>query len=545
MAISGSQKALMQCRAGIARSGATRSGYFNPVNTVIRIWHLDAWIDVSKHVVYNGWSLSLNINDELDTATIKLLPSLPFAPLVRSRVEVALGSSGNLEFAGIIISVQRTRNPGPDPRFWYDVQCIDWLAIFDAHLVVAEYPAQSATTTILDIVARFTRGTFTTEGVAPGMPVVQSISIVNERPSTVVRRLTNIVGGGFYIDAFRRLRAWSASIPSPIQESVPVSLTDGLKTLKTFRMMDDASQQRTRLFVEGRRTTTLLGVPVKPQGELPQIPIAEANVIDALSTTGDYVRIGTQLGETMSAFNPVLDTSNNAPGTTVTAEAAAGITVIYVADTSPFPDYGWCQIAGQTVAFTKASATAINLPPQPYYGALAAPVGVGTQVMLLPWILFDPQDRFVGGPSWSPFMRVPSRLQTEGTPVVLGVRKQNQTIAEDIAAREGSDGYYEHLVQDGRYSKEGATTRANAELANFANSLVSYEWETDDLNAAPGRMQHIALVNSGGNSAITVDVRITNVDVTPLLSNHPPRRAVRATQVQPASVLDVWLDDPV
>jgi hypothetical protein len=95
-------------------------------------------------------------------------------------------------------------------------------------------------------------------------------------------------------------------------------------------------------------------------------------------------------------------------------------------------------------------------------------------------------------------------------------------------------------VQDGRFSEAGAMARAVSELADFAAPIVSYEWETEDLNAAPGRMQSIALVEG---TPVTADVRITNVEVTPIVTGHPPRRRVRATKIQTAGVVDIWVDD--
>ncbi len=543
MALSGSQKAYLQARSAIARSGATRSNYYFPVFAVITIENNGVPVDVTAHVAYNGWSISMNINDELDTATLRLLPSLPFVPKTRSQVRIGFGTAANTQFAGIVMTTQQTRRPGPDPRFWYDLTCVDWLTVFDARLVLAEYPAQSVTTTILDLVQRFTAGGFTTEGVAPGLPSVGGFEAVNERPSTVVRRLTSLVGGGFYIDAARRLRAWSTAIPSPIQESTPQPLTDTLSTLKTFRMTEDASQQRTRVIVEGMRASTYLGVLAVPWPNKQDIPVDDASFIPVQDSAVlpaqpvNYVRIGTQYARVLNAFQPQADASKNPPGSTVSFAVPLGATQIDVVDTSLFPAAGWCQVAEQILLFTKVSATRLTLVP----GALQAPIAVGTQVVVLPRFEADPQER-ANNPA-SPHIwlqRAAGAAHLDQTPVVLVSMRQDHTTAAAIATREKSDGFYEHLIQDGRFTSEGSKARAAAELANFAAPLVAYEWETEDLNAEPGRMQHIALTQG---TPVTADVRITNVEVNPITSKDLPRRTVRATIVQPASVLDVWLDD--
>jgi hypothetical protein len=544
MAIAGSDQALMQCRSAIARSGATRSGYFTTGNAVITIEIDGEPTDFSPYVVYNGWTLSLNLNDEVDTATIALLPSCPVAPPLRSQVKIGLGAINNLVFAGVVLTVQRTRKPGPDPRDWYDLTCIDWTTILDAHLIVAEYPAQSATTTILDIINRFTRGNISTAGVAPGLPTVPGMTIVNERPSTVLRRITNKIGGGFWLDANRVLRAWSSTIPSPMQESSPVPLTDHLSTLKTFRSIEDASQQRTRVWCEGRRTTSRLGVPAMAAPAVVLVPLEEAGVFppQAQITADIFERIGSVLGAAPQiVFDPAVDASKNPPGAVLKYAVALGGTVLEFDDTSMFPQAGWVAVGGQVVSYSKSGMTRLILPTPPAYGSIQAPLSAGAEVVSVPYIAHDAQDRWPTTEPSFPLEPVASRVQPQGSPVVLVVMKEDHDAAAVIAAREDSDGYYEHLVQDGRFNAEGCLGRANAELADFASPTVSYEWETEDYNAEPGRMQHIALTEG---TPVTADVRITNVEIRPIAPRHPPRRHVRATKIQTAGVVDIWVDDP-
>jgi len=545
MALTGNQPALMQARSGIMRSGASRSGYYRG-DAVFTIDVDGVPQPVTPYVVHNGWQISWNLNDEVDTATISLLPTLPFVPRTRSPIRIGFGSASNVQFAGLIMTVQRSRRPGPDARFWYELTCVDWMAVLDAHLVVADYPAQSVTTTILDLVARFTRGNISTAGVPAGLPSVPGFSVVNERPSTILRRVTNKIGGGFWIDANRVLRAWSATVPSPIHDSDPQPLTDGLATLKTFRAIEDASQQRTRMWVEGQRTATMLAVPATT--DQVSVPLREAHIFDdsRLNRT-DFARLGSMITTPAEYFNPSLDPGANPPGTLTTAAVAAGATVLPVVDMTIFAATGWVAAGGQTVFFQRDATTGGSIPQELYlpaagqYGALQAPLGAGAQVLALPFIKAVANDRLATtDPTWPVQSLVPMRAQPQGSPAVMVVKKQDDAAAATIAAREGSDGYYEHLVQDGRYSHAGATARADAELADFAQPLIAYEWDTEDLNAEPGRMQHIALT---AGTPITDDVRITNVEVTPIATNHPPRRHVRANKVRTAGVVDVWVDD--
>lgn len=541
MALSGAQKALMYARAGLARSGATRSGYFLPT-AIITIDNGGTPVDISQHVVHNGWSVSLNINDEVDTATIALLPSCPFVPQARSQIKIGAGSASNLVFGGVVLTVQRTRRPGPDPRYWYDLTCIDWTAIFDAHLVVADYPAQSATLTIRDLVQRFTRGYFTTAGVPANLPTVAGMSIINERPSTVIRRITNKLGGGFYLDANRVLRAWSSTIPSPIVEPAPVPLTDHLATLKTFRVIEDASQQRTRVWIEGRRTSTRLGVPGGISSGL-TVPVTDGGIFPLPGdiAADNFARIGSVIGAGPPAsYSPASNLALNPPGTTVITAMLPGNASVAVASTASLPATGWCDIGGQVLQFSVFDTQNIAVPASGY-GSIQAPAAVGTPVIPLPYLVHDPRDRrVIGGGAGPLFDPVASRTQPDSAPAVLVIMQEDATAATAIATREASDGFYEHLVQDGRYSPEGARARAAAELADFAQPILTYEWDTDDINADPGRMQHIALTEG---TPLTTDVRITNVTITPIATGHPPRRHVRAAKIQTAGVVDVWIDD--
>jgi hypothetical protein len=558
VALSGNQPALMQARAGVARSGATRSNYYRG-DAIITIEDGGVATDISKYIVHNGWQLSLNLNDDIDTATISLLPSLPFVPKTRSQVRIAFGAASNVEFAGLVMVVQRERRAGIDPRspfyarFWYELTCVDWTALLDAHLVVAEYPTQSATTTILDIIARFTRANISTAGVPAGLESVPGMAVVNERPSTILRRITNKIGGGFYLDANRVLRAWSATVPSPMQEAPPVPLTDHLSTLKSFRSTEDASQQRTRVWVEGQRTTALLGIPdaagmagIEGGGQIWSMPLAAGGIFPRTAygenTYGDdvWARVGALLSDNGQAQDPAIEPSDNLPGTTLTADVAAGATNIYVVSTAMFPPKGYAQAGGQVVWAEVLSPTQLVFLPAPLYGCLQAPLSAGTQVVAIPWIENGARDRTPAVGAGVAFAAADMRAQPQGAPVVLVVKHQDDAAAAETAARDGGDGYYEHIVQDGRYSIEGCRARADAELADFSRPTLTYEWDTEDLNAEPGRMQHIAFTEG---TPLTDDVRITNVTVTPIATNHPPRRHCTATRVQPAGVVDTWVDE--
>jgi hypothetical protein len=298
------------------------------------------------------------------------------------------------------------------------------------------------------------------------------------------------------------------------------------------------------VIVEGKRTATRLGVPSWPAGNVRGLPVGDASFVHltetAVAVPTRYQRIGTQYFETISATLAAADPTKNPPTTVTTFAVTMAEGRVEVADGSQFPAGSWIQLGDQIVGFSKAGANTLMVPLSGY-GALQAPAPVNTTVVLLAGIEGYGLDRY-DNPAFPYYWqtRVALRPQPFDTPVVLVAMQQDQPTAAAIGAREGSDGYYEHLVQDGRFLSAGALARAAAELTNFAAPLVAYEWETDDLNVEPGRIQQIRLTRS---PAVTADVRITNVEVTPIAKGERPRRVVRAAAVQAASVLDTWVDD--
>jgi hypothetical protein len=95
----------------------------------------------------------------------------------------------------------------------------------------------------------------------------------------------------------------------------------------------------------------------------------------------------------------------------------------------------------------------------------------------------------------------------------------------------------EGFVQDGRYAYAGAQARADSDLADFKDPLISLDWETDDLNAIPGRAQVVALASD--TIAIDRTVTILRVEITFPLRTLPPRRRCTGGYVKPSNFLDL------
>jgi hypothetical protein len=197
MPITGSQQALMQCRSGLERCGATRTGYFTP-NVVVSIGGTAR----TSFVQIESLRVTQQLNDEPDTASFTIKPNTTFVPAPGQTVIVALGHvNGYRDFAGQIVRVTHRREVGLVGTPFYDVECLDWSGLFDRRLVQTYYASQSATDIVKAIVDTYTSG-FTRNNVQDGLSTIELITCVLEQPTKALRRLANMIGGGFYIDAF-------------------------------------------------------------------------------------------------------------------------------------------------------------------------------------------------------------------------------------------------------------------------------------------------------------------------------------------------------
>src|SRR4029453_12910610 len=166
-------------------------------------------------------------------------------------------SSVDPEFAGVIVIVQHRRRPMNESP-WYDVQCIDSLHFFDARLVTWEYPSQSATPVIKDLVARFVPGCLT-NSVALNLPVIPILTVVNQRMSTILRSITATIHGGFRMPPLGDLPVWAG----PYKTRQPGAI------------------------VEGQRTDPLIGIPPGADayqvGRISTVPIGDSSIFTPIA----------------------------------------------------------------------------------------------------------------------------------------------------------------------------------------------------------------------------------------------------------------------
>lgn len=558
MAITGSQQAYLYARSGLARSGATRSNYVSAWSTVDLIvrdgnGNIVSRTDITLYIRAGSLSVTQAINDEPDTCSFQIVPTAPAAAVPKVGQEITVSwTPGLVLFRGYALVLQfdrREMNRSP----WVSVQCQDAMWRFDARFVTYRFPAQSVTTSIAFLVKWFVNdpafpspADFTTTFVQAAMPSLAAFDVINERPSTVMRTLLTAVQGAFYVDG-QAVHAWAGSLSEPAQTN-PQPLTDTLETLKAFQLTQDATQLRKRVLVEGRRTSTLVPYPTMPDDSSSHflgLPLTEATFFtpDTGPDAFYVARVGTQW---VFLRDPIVATAQgaNPPQTHVALDFVPGDTYLYLNPMPVLPPpRGWIRAAGQYTRYSGyaqdplTQTWALILPAATFpYGVFTVPIPIGETVDWVDAVMSLENH----GLSWKNPPNSPSegddaiRTHPTDTPVV--------TLAE---ADRPLDGWppLEGFVQDGRYSYPGALARANADLDAFAEPLVSAAWETDDVNAEPGRQQVIALSGGSTTHAVNATLTITRVEISFPLRTQPARRRCTGGDVKPSTFLDLVLTD--
>jgi hypothetical protein len=543
--------AYLWARSGIARSATTRSNYVSISTTIDWIVRdgtgaIISTVDISGIILHDSLRVTQAINDEPDTCSFTLKPqAAPAAiPAVGQEIRITWAPGGTPIFYGFIVTAQsdwRALNQQPP---WIAIQCQDPMWRFDARFVTYRFPTQSVTASIAFLVQWFCNAPwpgganpfdFSTAFVQPGMPTIPGFDVVNQRPSTVMRTLTASVGGGFYLEGLT-VHAWADSLTEPDQSN-PQPLTVGLKTLHTFRRTEDATQLRKRVLVEGRRTETLIALPAMATADAQflGVPIADASMFPA-GAGRHLARLGTQW---VYVEQPVTVTANGAQppqGKTDTAFAPGDALSVAAVQTVP-PPAGWIRVGNQYSRYESIVGNPLTgsfdllLPTtnRPY-GVFTEPIPVGETVEWVDCVMkLHSHGLWWGEPGASSTGDDYIRAHPVGTPLVTLAEPQGNT----------PEVWPEAFVQDGRYSYAGAQARAAADLAAFGDPLVSVEWETDDLNAVPGREQVIALSSAAVNPPVNTTVTITRVEISFPLRTLPPRRRCTGGVVKPSAFMDL------
>jgi hypothetical protein len=244
--------------SNIARSGATRSNYhstkpFITINGVPIAWGSHHTPD-DPGILAESLTIQLAVN--ATPATLSMI-ARQYVPIEGADVVLTLGSPNNLrrEFGGTILST-RHRYVGDKPvaaNMMYDVACIDWMWGLGRRKVSGEYTA----TTVAAIAASLM--TYAPTGytlwVEPdiGAEVIDEISFTETTLANAFSQLTKRVGGDFQCDFLKVVKLFFTD--STITQPGIVNATH--PTMNSIAWVRDLSQVITRCLGEFGGSTAL------------------------------------------------------------------------------------------------------------------------------------------------------------------------------------------------------------------------------------------------------------------------------------------------
>jgi hypothetical protein len=189
----------------------------------------------------------------------------------------------------------------------------------------------------------------------------------------------------------------------------------------------------------------------------------------------------------------------------------------------------WVRINEQWLKVVVYGPAVVEVPRRGY-GALVAAVAADAVVSVV--------DSFSGGYTTGRYDTLPWTLAG-----AEAIRPQpiDADVVLTVRSFTGAN-VHEQIVQDGRYSRTGATNRGTREVADFNQALYSIQFESTDLHAKPGRMQSYTVPHPP-NTPSTGSLMILTAELFWPIWGQPPRRSCTAALVHPADVVDAWLVD--
>lgn len=196
-------------------------------------------------IIWKTLSIERNLTYIMDTCQFQVRY---YQPLEGEEVIIEDDVAGRL-FAGIVTKVELARSfPTNQVVGVWQVGCNDYTELIDQKLVVEAYENMSASDIFMDLAIKYCPD-FTTEGVRPNAPIVESTGVEFEykRPSECFKWLCDYCGWHWRPGYFKDLHFFSADeLPSP----APMILQPGGE-FRFGRHSIDRHGLRNRVYVRG------------------------------------------------------------------------------------------------------------------------------------------------------------------------------------------------------------------------------------------------------------------------------------------------------
>jgi hypothetical protein len=242
--VRGGSGILLFARSGIARSGATRSGYFYQ-NIVITI----GGVDMTSQLELRSLSWEEALNEAADTANMRISGAV--APRELQSIAIALGSVSNPVFAGTITGAKREPKRTTLPQYQtYAVEASDWSYVLAKTSVYRKYASTPAHIIFLDLAQSYAPG-FTANNVQSPSPTIGEIEFSGEDLPTAFTRVGRRIGWSWYPAPEKDLHFSALE-----SQQGPKPLTVSNPDFWAFESSADVSQLRTRVRVQGGGSVT-------------------------------------------------------------------------------------------------------------------------------------------------------------------------------------------------------------------------------------------------------------------------------------------------
>jgi hypothetical protein len=257
--LTGADQALMYALSGLARSGATRSGYVRQ-NALISIGGIWTGADASRRVLVASLSIQDQLNETPNTCNFTVQGD---RPMEGAEIVITVGSTANGArlFAGHILRVTEVyaaQNPQPRNVLWH-VEGIDYTWRLNARLVYGRYTSQPGHAVAQDLFDRFAPPGF---GLYFRVPLV-SISEISFTDTPFMEALAQIAtrcGANVTCDYYHAIIYWQADLMTSDVQPPPLALTPSHPSLESLSYTRDLSQIVTRAIVEGGGVNALADV---------------------------------------------------------------------------------------------------------------------------------------------------------------------------------------------------------------------------------------------------------------------------------------------
>lgn len=242
--------------SGVARSGATRSNYHSgrPFFAIAGVTYGTS--GATRGILYAGLSIEDTLNSAPNTMTFTAVDDVVVTP--GQEVVLTLGSVNNLsrEFGGFILSVDVGYWETP-ANAYRTAQCIDYGWGLGARKVSGYYVG-TASAIFASLLATYAPG-YTGTAIAAGLPTVTGgITFTNEDLRECFTRLMKRVGGDWYCDYTKDCHAFLDDATT----TDPAWLNSVHPSLSHLKISTDLSQTVTRVYIEGGGVTAAATVVV-------------------------------------------------------------------------------------------------------------------------------------------------------------------------------------------------------------------------------------------------------------------------------------------